>query len=162
MKKRMATFLMITGGLFTFWALVAGYNVTTGPHTDLGIVDGELTPVPESPNAVSTFATGDEHSISPLKFDGTAEQAMSQVSEVVEAMPRSKIVEQTANYIRAEYQSKIFRFVDDVEFLIQEDSNTIHFRSASRLGHSDLGANRARMEEFKQKFKTKQQQTTTK
>lgn len=162
MKKRMAIFLMILGGLLTFWILVVGYNVMTGPHTDLGIVDGQLAAVPESPNAVSSYSTDQEHGMEPLLFEGTTAQAIALVANVVEAMPRATIVERKTDYLRAEYQSGVFRFIDDVEFLAEENTNRLHFRSASRLGHSDLGANRARMEEFTRRFQTIQQQSTTK
>lgn len=158
MKKRMITFLMIFGGLLTFWALVVGYNLMTGPHTDLGVVDGRLTPAPRSPNAVSSYATDEEHGMEPLKFDGTSSEAMKQVAAVVEAMPRSNIVEQKAGYLRAEFQSALFRFIDDVEFLHDESAGLLHFRSAARLGHSDMGANRARMEEFASRFEANQKQ----
>lgn len=160
MNKRMATFLMIFGGLLTFWILVVGYNVTTGPHTTLGIVDGKLAPVPPSPNAVSTCATDEEHRMKPVTYKGSTELAMERVAEVVETMPRSTIAERKGNYLRAEYQSGLFRFVDDVEFLADEETNTLHFRSASRLGHSDLGANRARMEEFSRRFRMIQEKST--
>lgn len=152
MKKRMINLLMIFGGMLTFWLLVVGYNLMTGPHTDLGVVDGRLTQVPKSPNAVSTYATDEEHGMEPIKFDGSTVQVMEKVAEVVSAMSRSKIVERKANYLRAEYQTPVFRFVDDVEFLYDEEASLLHFRSAARLGHSDLGKNRERMEEFVQRF----------
>ena len=68
------------------------------------------------------------------------------------AMPRSKIVTADDRYMHVEVASRLFRFVDDVEFLIEPDAKTIQFRSASRVGRSDLGVNRQRMEEIRQTF----------
>jgi uncharacterized protein (DUF1499 family) len=55
-------------------------------------------------------------------------------------------------YIHAEFTSALFRFVDDVEFQIDAESGLIHFRSASRVGRSDLGVNRKRMESIRMAF----------
>ena len=80
---------------------------------------------------------------------------MERLKVVIGAMPRSKIVTADERYIHAEFSSGLFRFVDDVEFLIDPDTKTIHFRSASRVGRSDLGVNRKRMEEIRQRFDQK-------
>ncbi|MEP3478536.1 MAG: DUF1499 domain-containing protein [Fuerstiella sp.] len=158
----MATFLITLGGLFTFWLLIVGYNVLTGPHAELGVVDGQLTPVPDSPNAVSSFAISTEHRMEPIPYSGSPEQAFGKIKDVVESMPRTNIIVAEDNYLRAEFQSGFFRFVDDVEFLVEEDMRMIQFRSASRLGHSDLGANRSRMEEFRRRFEQAPSQSMTK
>ena len=50
------------------------------------------------------------------------------------------------DYLYAEYSSALFGFVDDVEFYFPPETHIIHVRSASRLGHSDLGVNRKRIE----------------
>ena len=51
-------------------------------------------------------------------------------------------------YLHYEFTSLLLRFVDDVEFLFDEATKTVHFRSASRTGYSDLGVNRRRMEQM--------------
>ena len=71
---------------------------------------------------------------------------------VINEMPRTKIVAQTGDYLYVEFTSLIFRFVDDVEFLVDHAENVIHFRSASRVGYSDLGANKKRMLNIKERF----------
>ena len=138
-----------------------GYNVLTGPHTELGVIEGRLTAVPDSPNAVSSYALSTEHAMEPISFAGSSKQALGRVRTLVESMPRARIVVIKDNYLRAKFESSFFRFVDDVEFLIQEATSVIHFRSASRLGHSDLGANRARMEKIKRCFEQQQSQSMT-
>ena len=64
-------------------------------------------------------------------------------------MPRAKLIEEDDSYLHFEFTSLLLRFVDDVEFLFDEESKTIHFRSASRVGYGDFGVNRRRMEEIR-------------
>ncbi|WP_420597789.1 DUF1499 domain-containing protein [Neptuniibacter sp.] len=68
---------------------------------------------------------------------------------------RATVTETEGNYIRVKFVSLIFRFVDDVEFLILEKGPNevlIHVRSASRLGYSDFGVNRKRVEKIRSRF----------
>jgi uncharacterized protein (DUF1499 family) len=119
---------------------------------NLGVVDGRFAACPNSPNCVSTQATDSQHQIEPIAFDGSPDDAMRRLKAALASIPRMKIVTETANYLHAEATSLIFRFRDDVEFFIDGQAKVIHFRSASRVGHSDLGANRARMEKLRKKF----------
>jgi len=68
---------------------------------------------------------------------------------VIRSLPRTKLVEEDETYLHYEVTSLLFRFVDDVEFLFDDDTKTIHFRSASRTGYGDLGVNRTRMEQLR-------------
>ena len=77
---------------------------------------------------------------------------MQRIKDLVAEMPRSKIVTVEASYLHVEFRSAFFRFVDDVEFLIDTEDQVIHFRSASRVGYSDLGVNRRRMERIREAF----------
>lgn len=81
----------------------------------------------------------------PIPIKASNAKEMQRIVAAVNTMPRSKIVEQDSQYLRAEFTSMIFRFVDDVEFFIDDKEKVIQFRSASRIGYSDLGANRRRM-----------------
>jgi uncharacterized protein (DUF1499 family) len=67
-------------------------------------------------------------------------------------MPRVRLVTQTDTYLHAEFATAVFRFIDDVEFYVDETAGVVHFRSASRVGYSDLGVNRRRMEGVREKF----------
>ncbi|MEO8453243.1 MAG: DUF1499 domain-containing protein [Gemmatimonadota bacterium] len=116
---------------------------------DLGVRDGKLKPPPASPNCVSSQASGGYHAIAPLAYRGSAETAMKALADIVRATPRTNIVSQTHDYLYAEYQSALVGFVDDVEFWFPPGGQIIHVRSASRLGHSDLGANRKRIEDVR-------------
>ena len=67
-------------------------------------------------------------------------------------MPRTKLVAESRHYLHYEFRSFLFRFVDDVELLVDQENAAIQFRSASRLGYSDFGVNRQRMEEIRRRF----------
>jgi len=123
--------------------------------TDLGATEGRLLACPSSPNCVSSDASDAEHAIPPLAFEGTPPSAWGALREAIAQMPRTEIVEDTGSYMHAEFTSLLFRYVDDVEFVLRPgrpDSGMISVRSASRLGHSDMGANRERVEELRSLF----------
>lgn len=117
--------------------------------TDLGVKNGRLMPVPTSPNAVSSQAATDYHRITPLSYRGTRESALAALKAIIQNTPRTRIVETRPDYLYAEYTSKLMGYVDDVEFYLPPGEKIIHVRSASRLGHSDLGANRKRIENIR-------------
>jgi len=111
-----------------------------------------LSPCPNTPNCVHSQATDAKHAIEPFPVFTNAEKNLKQIAAIIKRMSRTKIVEQTDEYIHAEFVTKIFRFTDDVEFLIDREKNIIDVRSASRVGYSDLGVNRKRVEEIRQKY----------
>ncbi len=131
---------------------LAAKSVNSSRPEDLGLVDGRLAGCPDSPNCVSTEADDAPHSIAPLTFDGSADEAMQRLKRVIGEMPRTSIVEEDGGYLRAEFTTLVFRYVDDVEFLISSDSSKIGVRSASRTGYSDLGTNRRRIETIRSAF----------
>ncbi len=114
----------------------------------LGLVDGRLTPCPDSPNCVSSQADpADEvHYLAPWSFSGEGEAALGSLADIIAGTERTCIVVREGSYLRAEYTSALWRFVDDVEILVDEQASLVHFRSASRVGYSDMGANRERLE----------------
>jgi uncharacterized protein (DUF1499 family) len=120
--------------------------------TNLGVKDGRLAPCPSSPNCVSSQADDEQHRMEPIPFSVSPQEAMNRLKSALASMPRLKIVAEADNYLHAEATSLVFRFVDDVEFSIDEHGKVVHFRSASRAGYSDLGANRKRMEQIRQAF----------
>jgi len=119
---------------------------------NLGANNGRLAPCPGSPNCVSTQSADSQHAIDAIVYDGTPEDAMRKLKAVIAVIPRMEIIAETESYLHAEATSLIFRFRDDVEFVIDRQAKVIHFRSASRVGHSDLGTNRVRMEEIRKGF----------
>ncbi|WP_052050886.1 DUF1499 domain-containing protein [Leptolyngbya sp. KIOST-1] len=128
-------------------------NLAGDRPTNLGIESGHLAPCPASPNCVvSQGDTDSEHSIAPLAYSGDPSQAMAQLAAVVTAMPRTEIIEQGDRYLYAEFTSRWMGYVDDVEFYLDPEASVIQVRSASRLGESDLGVNRQRIETIRQAF----------
>jgi uncharacterized protein (DUF1499 family) len=120
--------------------------------TDLGVKNGRLKPVPGSPNAVSSQAQSGYHAIAPLTYASTRERAMPALIQIVADTPRTHIVTQSQDYLYAEYASALIGFVDDVEFWFEPGAKRIHVRSASRLGYSDFGVNRARIEDIRRRL----------
>ncbi|MDH4300987.1 MAG: DUF1499 domain-containing protein [Nitrospira sp.] len=108
-----------------------------------------LAPCPDSPNCVSTRATDEGHAIAPLRYTKPRAEAKEALKAAIATLPRTKLVEEDESYLQYEFTSLLLRFVDDVEFLFDDDTKTVHFRSASRTGYSDLGVNRRRMEEVR-------------
>lgn len=119
---------------------------------DLGIFDGKLRGCPSSPNCVSSFAPDEKHQIASLKYSASKTEMLARLKSVIEKMEGVTVVIESDNYLYAEFTSKLFRFVDDVEFLLDDETKTLHFRSASRLGRSDLGVNRKRIETIKSRL----------
>lgn len=127
-------------------------SATAARPANLGVTDGQLAPCPGTPNCVSTAATDDVHGIEPIRYDGVPDEAMARLRRILESCPRTRIISAHEHYLHAECTSRLFRFVDDVEFLIDPQQEIIHFRSASRVGKSDLGVNRERMEAIRHEF----------
>lgn len=131
--------------------LLAVLSLTSRRPDTLGVTAGRLAPCPSSPNCVSSRAEDEAHGIEPLSFPpGPADQAMARLQAALALVPRVRIVTIEGDYLHAEATSAFFRFVDDLEFLLDREAGVIHVRSASRAGHSDLGVNRRRMEQIRQ------------
>ena len=122
-----------------------------GKH-DIGIKNGNLLPCPNSPNCVSSCETDSSHFIEPLAYNGSPENAKTAILSVLDFMSGAKVIVDKKDYIHAECTSTIFRFVDDLEFQFVEGAQVINVRSASRVGYSDLGVNKKRVEEIRKKF----------
>ncbi len=115
----------------------------------LGVVNSGLYPCPSSPNCVSSYAQ-DSHKIAPIQHALSIEQAQARLLSTLSQFHEAKLTFQEPGYVRYEFTSRFFGFVDDVEFLILP--STIEVRSASRLGYSDLGVNRKRIEAIRKAF----------
>jgi len=114
--------------------------------TNLGVHAGKLSPCPSTPNCVSSQSQDAVHQIEPFTYDSSPQEAMANLKTALQSFRRAKVIAQTENYLSAEFTIPVVGFVDDVEFLLDKDAKVIHVRSASRLGESDLGVNRKRIE----------------
>lgn len=109
--------------------------------------DGHLSSCPGSPNCVSS----EEGDVEPLSFSGAPEAAWKNVRLTLDHMG-GKVEREEGNYLAATFKSTLFRFVDDMEFRMVPEQRIIHIRSASRVGYSDMGVNRKRVEKFRTLF----------
>ena len=115
----------------------------------LGAKDGKLAPCSHRPNCVSSQSKDKAHAVAPLTYTSTADRVIADLKRTVGSMKGASIVEESATYLHVEVRSTLFRFVDDVEFVLDDAEKLVHIRSASRIGYSDLGVNRRRVEKIR-------------
>lgn len=123
--------------------------------SDLGVHNGKLKPPPSSPNAVHSQVTQGYWAIAPLTYQTTLEASRSVLLEILRNMPHTRLITQSQDYIYAECETALMGFVDDVEFYWPAERGVIHVRSASRLGRSDFGVNRRRIESIRSELAAK-------
>ena len=121
----------------------------------LGVKAGQLSPCPDSPNCVSRQETKSSHAIKAIEYRDSKIAAQEKMLTILHEMKEAEIKTQENDYWHVEFTSRWMRFVDDVEFYFPEDEPIIHMRSASRLGYSDLGVNRKRIENIRSRFEEK-------
>jgi uncharacterized protein (DUF1499 family) len=142
----LVTFSLILPPNETFAAI---FNFSGSVPDNLGINEGQFAPCPSSPNCVVSQETDEAHYIKPISYQGDRETAKEALLKVLSVVPATTIVEETEDYIHTESRSKIMGFVDDAEFYFPPQEKVILMRSASRLGESDLGVNRRRLEQIR-------------
>ena len=158
---------MLTAFAIVLLTVIAGtaclflLSLTASRPSNLGVRDGRLAACPDSPNCVSTQAEDREHWIEPITYQGDSIAVIETLEEIVRQQPRTCIIERSTHYLRTEFRSAFFRFVDDVEFYVEPESGRVHFRSASRVGRSDMGVNRKRMELIRSQFQSTQSAAAT-
>jgi uncharacterized protein (DUF1499 family) len=118
----------------------------------LGVTEGKFAPCPDSPNCASTQNGRKGHAMKPLPYLQTREASREKIPSILKGMKRTEIVKLTESYIHAECRTALWRFVDDVEFFLDETARVVHFRSASRVGYYDFGLNRRRMKKISEKY----------
>ncbi len=122
-------------------------------------VGAQVAPCPDSPNCVSTAVGPEdtEHHAAPLAFTGPLPAARDAMKALVLALPRTALVSETPTSLHFTFTSELMRFVDDVDLVFLEservagegvEGGRIEYRSASRVGHGDMGVNRARMDDI--------------
>lgn len=115
---------------------------------NIGIVNLKLTACPESPNCVSSDSIDKEHHVPAFKLEKAAELVWLDVKAYLQMQQNMQIISQTADYMHIESTSSLMRFVDDFELHLRKRDGIIAVRSASRLGHSDFGVNKQRIEDL--------------
>lgn len=125
-------------------------DIPLSPQTIL-VKNDMIVPCKSKPNCVSSLNHEKRHHVEPLRY-GKFETAKAKLLDILKSFKRIRIASEHENYIRIEFASFIFRFIDDVEFYFDDKEKLIHLKSASRIGYSDLGANRRRIEKIRRKF----------
>lgn len=126
----------------------------SGKRPDFQLTGNQLPPCPDSPNCVSSQAPDAGRRVKPLTFEGDPAAAWDRLASAVQDMPRAEILEDNGEWMHATFTSALFRFVDDVLFVLDRENRVIHVRSASRVGYSDLGVNRKRVAAIREAFRT--------
>ncbi|MGQ0700007.1 MAG: DUF1499 domain-containing protein [Panacagrimonas sp.] len=114
-----------------------------------------LAPCDGGPHCVSSEETAADRKVEPLRYAGKREDAWKRLEAVLKAMPRTKLVANTPDYVHAEVTTSIMRYVDDVEFVFATKEPRIDVRSSSRIGYYDFKANRERVDAIRAAFEKK-------
>lgn len=139
--------VLIVLGYFAYQGLVSRNQKTPG------LIDGRLSPCDAKPNCVcSQKDTDQQQYVKPLG------QYVDNLSSVIPDIERlgGKVIVLEQNYLAAEFSSSLFGFVDDLELLWDPVAKVIHIRSASRVGYSDMGVNRKRVEALRKRLESDQ------
>lgn len=108
---------------------------------------------PSTPNCVSSSSyADDDHHVLPFRIQVPVVASWAALKKTLLAETGVSILEDSGTTIRAEVTSKVFRFVDDLEFRLEPEKRLIQVRSASRVGYWDFGVNRRRMEALRNKL----------
>jgi uncharacterized protein (DUF1499 family) len=129
--------------------MVAKNNLTP---KSLGVNNGKLAKMPNKPNAVSSQTDEKDKKVEALEFRENLNTSKGKVISAIESYGDAKIIKNENNYIYAVFTTGKMKYHDDVEFYFDENEKRIHFRSASRIGYSDMGLNRERYNKLKEVY----------
>lgn len=125
----------------------------------LGMQAGRLKAPAQTPNSVSSQAglypghpQRSDADIAPFAYTGDGQAALRRLAALLQASQRCRLVTQAPDYLYAQCDTRWLKFTDDVEFYLDASAGVIHVRSASRVGRSDLGVNRTRIEALRARF----------
>ena len=133
--------------------LVAAFvyiNLNNGTPEELGVIGGQLTVCPESPNCVSSQSDkiDEQHFVEAISYQGSRPKMQLALEKYLLSTSNYRIVKSELGYLHTEVKSDLIGFVDDVEFYLPKEENIIHIRSASRVGFSDFDVNRNRVRQI--------------
>ena len=122
---------------FLFWKNLSMPKTT-------GVINGRLQPCPKSPNCVCCCHDDKSHYIAPLPF--SSEKTLDQIQTFLFTHYIAHVVQRNPDYLHVVVTTPVLRFKDDLEFAVDREKGVVKVRSASRVGYSDGGVNRARIE----------------
>ncbi|HKJ64929.1 MAG TPA: DUF1499 domain-containing protein [Desulfopila sp.] len=136
--------------------MILGSGCSAKPPAQKGLKGGQLPPCPSSPNCVTSMGGKPGREVAPLDYDGSRSEAVDDLLAVLSMMEGASVRQQQEEYLWVEFTSKVFGFVDDVEFSLPSGESVIHVRSASRLGYYDFGVNAGRVAKIRKLFNSRQ------
>jgi len=156
-SRLLSKLVILAGALFTT-------ACSTGPAFGPSVIaatnglDGDTAPAtlascPQSPNCVSSVATEADKKVAAFSLSGkSAAEFQTLLVSSIEA-DGGVVRNSRTGYVWATYTSSVFRFVDDIEWLLDSNEGVYQVRSASRTGYSDLGVNLKRVERLRAAIK---------
>ena len=148
MKKMILWAAIPTIGLVCLLAIL---SIISRSKPSVGIVAGRLRPCSAKPNCVCSEDEDMRSYVEPLVIIESPQSDWEKAKRVIREMG-GKIVREEDCYLWATFSTRIFRFIDDMELRLDEENKVIHVRSSSRVGYSDMGANRRRVEDLRLRF----------
>ncbi len=133
------------------WIMAGTLMVMSSCAITRGMAENDMS-CPDAPKCVSSQVSDPRHFIDPFTFHDQPNDAMRRLKEALLTEKRVTIIKEQPAYLRAEVRSLIFRFVDDVEFTLLPEEGVIQVRSSARVGYSDFGVNRRRIERIRLLF----------
>lgn len=135
--------------------IIASCRTKPPKFADIPLANERLNPCPDKPNCVSSEkdgrSAGSPSYIEPLTFQGPPDVALERLKVTIRELGGTIHTEQET-YLWATFTTRLLRFVDDVTFRVVAEEGVIHVRSGSRVGHSDFGVNRKRVERLRALF----------
>jgi len=141
----------VIGIVLIIGIMLAILSIASRKQPELGLLNGQLRPCPTSPNCVCSEQQIEGAFVEPLSYTTTAEDAWRNIKQAIVDTGGVVVTEQNG-YLHARYETPLMRYIDDVEMRLNKKQQVIHIRSASRVGHSDLGANRKRVTRIRAAF----------
>ncbi len=146
-----AALIIITGvALRSAVPYISSENVAGGLVLKAG--QSTLGDCPDTPNCVGSESSRSAQMVERFSIEHSSGNTLQILATIIEAQAGATIVKQNETYLHAEYTTKLMRYIDDVEFLLSDNGQSLQVRSASRLGKSDLGANAERVEALRSLF----------
>jgi len=152
-KGTMVTIASLAG--FVIVALIA-MSITSRYGASHSLIKGKLQACKATPNCICTEEF-DNKNAEPINIQGIQADAAWEVLKNVVIETGGKIESDDGSYLWATYSTPVFRFVDDFEARLDEQQAVIHLRSASRVGHGDMGVNKKRIENIIEKYQASKQ-----
>lgn len=151
--------IIVTGIILLVIVLAIKRNSTV--PSILGVKEGKLAPLPPSPNAVSSQTRQADRYVQPFPYAGNREQTKDLVKKAAADFGGARILVERPDYLHMVFTIPVIPFHDDVEFFFSDSEGLVHYRSASRVGYSDLGVNRKRYERLRHIFDQYAQEQTS-